>query len=667
MDSLIVFEQFIELRKAVLWVIHHWTADIDENVSIFETNIRILGGLISTHLFIDNDRTLWLTSYDSDTFDIATIDRNTLNYCYTTTHTGMHSPNDIICINCAYYMYSAYFFDCFYNGELLSQALDLAERILPAFVLSKTNIPFGTVNLRHGVPPNETTVVCTACAGSFLLEFGVLSVLSDEWVFYKHAKLAAMKLFHARNMDTNLVGKHINNLNGVWTQTDSSLGTFIDSYLEYLLKAYFVFFDDDLLLMFNTLWSASWYHLNHKFNYNSTWYTEVRVSDGQQTSLNHDTFASFWPGLLSLTGNLRLATNYLDSMISVIVEEYQFMPELFDLSKHKPIKNSKQYFLRPEFIESLYHVFGVTRDEYYLDTAWNLIRNINDTARVHCGYATIENIENHQLRNSMDSFWMSETLKYAYLMFNIENEEHFLFRDEQYKDMMFTTEGHLLPLNIVHKIWNAQLKQNNETKHAFFKRFHWWNLEKFWDQMFDQLRKGNKLKFMKSRMDAQEESKYRKINLLKNFFKYIGNDQILYNEYQRIFIKKETNPLHWDIDKLRQFKSNTYDAVTTRDIDRNIFYKKTFENTKYDDEWVQMGQSAFWDCGQMTEVVKDGVENVFRSWSLHICDSYVHSKCWIHRMMTTRLVGYNFDSELYITGLSFFRLSVSLFTAKKKK
>ena len=48
------------------------------------------------------------------------------------------------------------------------------------------------------------------------------------------------------------------------------------------------------------------------------------------------------------------------------------------------------------------------------------------------------------------------------------------------------------------------------------------------------------------------------MNLLKNFFKFIGNDLILYDEFQRMNIKKETNPLYWDVDKLKYFKDNIY-------------------------------------------------------------------------------------------------------------
>ena len=222
----------------MLWVIRHWSPDIDENVSIFETNIRILGGLLSTHIFLDNDPSLWLTTYDEpggNGSDDVHLSSDALQFCFEDHLRRDYDPNHLICLRCD--SASIYFFECYYNGELLDLAVDLGERLLPAFAVSKTGLPFGTVNLRHGVPEKETTVVCTACAGTFLLEFGVLSLLTDRWGdFYKMAKRAAVKLFHARNVDTNLVGKHIDNLNGIWTQSDCSLGTFIDSYLEYLLK-----------------------------------------------------------------------------------------------------------------------------------------------------------------------------------------------------------------------------------------------------------------------------------------------------------------------------------------------------------------------------------------------------------------------------------------------
>lgn len=66
-----------------------------------------------------------------------------------------------------------------YTDQLLIMAKDLGNRLLPAFKTA-TQIPYGTVNLRHGVPPGETPETCTACGGTFILEFGTLSVLTGD-------------------------------------------------------------------------------------------------------------------------------------------------------------------------------------------------------------------------------------------------------------------------------------------------------------------------------------------------------------------------------------------------------------------------------------------------------------------------------------------------------
>lgn len=39
-------------------------------------------------------------------------------------------------------------------------------------------MPYGTVNLRYGVPEGETSITCTAGVGTFILEFGTLSRLT---------------------------------------------------------------------------------------------------------------------------------------------------------------------------------------------------------------------------------------------------------------------------------------------------------------------------------------------------------------------------------------------------------------------------------------------------------------------------------------------------------
>ena len=65
------------------------------------------------------------------------------------------------------------------NGPLLRLAEDVAKRLIIAFD-TPTGMPYGTINLRHGIPLGETTVTCTAGIGTFILEFGTLSRLTGD-------------------------------------------------------------------------------------------------------------------------------------------------------------------------------------------------------------------------------------------------------------------------------------------------------------------------------------------------------------------------------------------------------------------------------------------------------------------------------------------------------
>lgn len=96
-------------------------------------------------------------------------------------------------------------------------------------------MPYGTVNLRYGVPENETPITCTAGVGTFLVEFCALSRLTGDPIFEDKAMKAVIALHESRSK-IGLVGNHINVEDGKWTATDSGIGGGVDSYFEYLVK-----------------------------------------------------------------------------------------------------------------------------------------------------------------------------------------------------------------------------------------------------------------------------------------------------------------------------------------------------------------------------------------------------------------------------------------------
>jgi hypothetical protein len=56
LDTLAIMGNASEFERMVNWCIAHIDFDIDETVSVFETNIRALGGLISAHLLAIDPR-----------------------------------------------------------------------------------------------------------------------------------------------------------------------------------------------------------------------------------------------------------------------------------------------------------------------------------------------------------------------------------------------------------------------------------------------------------------------------------------------------------------------------------------------------------------------------------------------------------------------------------
>ena len=76
---------------------------------------------------------------------------------------------------------------------------------------------------------------CTACAGTLLLEFGVLSRLTGDPQYEARARAATERLFDMRS-PAGLLGNTLNVDTGAWVRRDSGVGAGIDSYYEYLLK-----------------------------------------------------------------------------------------------------------------------------------------------------------------------------------------------------------------------------------------------------------------------------------------------------------------------------------------------------------------------------------------------------------------------------------------------
>jgi mannosidase alpha-like ER degradation enhancer 2 len=253
LDMLAILGDSQGFTEGIEWILRNMrNFDIDSNVSVFETNIRVLGGLLSAHLIAGN----------------ATLRM----------------------------------FRGVYDGGLLGLAVDLADRLLVAFD-TPTRLPFGTVNLRRGVPKGESRVVCAACAAPFSLEFGLLSVLTGNPVYEATAKEAAEKLWSKRGATLGLLSTHLEIDNGAWVlQTTAGLGGDIDSAYEYFYKAGVAFNDERYLHMFNESFASIQKSLRVEGD-DYLYYVDSDLVSGVKI-LNLRSLAAFWPGILAQVGKV---------------------------------------------------------------------------------------------------------------------------------------------------------------------------------------------------------------------------------------------------------------------------------------------------------------------------------------------------------------------------
>lgn len=367
LDTLAVMGNYTEFQRVVNLITTRANFDANINVSVFETNIRIIGGLLSAHLL----------SYKA----------------------GVEVDPGWPC-----------------NGPLLQLAEDVARRLLVAFDTT-TGMPYGTVNLRHGVPEGETSVTCTAGVGTFILELGTLSRLTGDPLYEEVAMNALHALYNHRS-PIGLVGNHIDVKTGRWTAQDAGIGAGVDSYYEYLVKGAILFQKPELMHMFREGQVSI-----DKYLRRDDWHLWVSMSKGVVTLPVFQSLEAYWPGVLSLIGDIDTGMKSLHNYHQVW-KQYGFTPEFYNIPQGEVGVNRESYPLRPELIESVMYLYRATGDPYLLEVGKDILRSIQHSAKTPCGYATIKDVRDHRKEDRMESFFLAETTKYLYLLFDPDNFIH---------------------------------------------------------------------------------------------------------------------------------------------------------------------------------------------------------------------------------------------------
>lgn len=428
MDNFIImgdkerFEKYVQLIKD-----NYKDFAIDSTIQVFETNIRLLGSLLTSHLYaIDPRRGFKIEGYD---------------------------------------------------GFLLNLAYDLGKRLVVTFSHIKEDMNFGAddlekyftfnyprTNLLKG-PHNLSTKLkseqCTAGITSLTLEFSLLSRLTNDTIFEDISRRAVLD-FWGRRSSLDLVSMSFDTTTRSSPGTITGIGASIDSFYEYALK-YAILFDDDI---FYDIWKTSYKALLTHSQNRIGIFTNLDVNTGMQVTEWIDSLAAFFPGLQVLGGDLKNAIK-LHKIYFKLWNNYRAVPERWnylplrsegyfqylerpyqdgdliygldeELTNEVLVKNSvglEWYPLRPELIESTYHLYRATKDVFYLRLGEDFLEALRMYYLAPCGFSGLLHIVNDQRQDRQESFVLSETLKYLYLLFDVDNKV-------QSGNTVFTTEGH---------------------------------------------------------------------------------------------------------------------------------------------------------------------------------------------------------------------------------
>lgn len=365
-DTMILMGLKTEAAKAKQLILDSLSFDRNIEVQAFETTIRLLGGLLSAYQ-LDGDK------------------------------------------------------------RFLVLAEDLGRRLLPIYN-TPTGMPYRFVHLQTG--KIRDSLNNPAEIGTALLEFGTLSKLTGNPIYYSKAKNALVQLYNRRS-SIGLVGTWINVETGEWTDKTSHIGGAIDSYYEYLIKAWLLFGDRDC----KTMWDASITAINSYVadtTHDRLWYGQVDMETGKRIGTTFGSLEAFFPAVLCLSGDIERAKSLEESCFTMW-NLYGIEPEEIDYSTMKV--TLKRYYLRPEIIESSYYLQHFTHEEKYQRMGETFFNSLVKYCRTDDAYAMLDDVVTKEKSDWMESFFFAETLKYLYLLFAPEETLPF-------DRVIFNTEAH---------------------------------------------------------------------------------------------------------------------------------------------------------------------------------------------------------------------------------
>ncbi|KAM7471946.1 hypothetical protein LguiA_010129 [Lonicera macranthoides] len=411
LDTLYIMGLDDQFQRAREWVANSLDFNKNYDASVFETTIRVVGGLLSAY-------------------------------------------------------------DLSGDKIFLEKARDIADRLFPAWN-TPSGIPYNFINLAHGNAHNPGWTggdSILADSGTEQLEFIALSQRTGDPKYQQKVENVITELNKTFPAD-GLLPIYINPDRGTTSYSTITFGAMGDSFYEYLLKVWIQGNKTAAVKHYRDMWEISMKGLSSLVRRSTpSSFTYICEKTGSSLTDKMDELACFAPGMLAL-GSTGYGPDDSKKFLS-LAEELAWTCYNFYQSTPTKLAGENYFFragqdmsvgtswniLRPETVESLFYLWRLTGNKTYQEWGWNIFQAFEKNSRTESGYVGLKDVNSGIKDNKMQSFFLAETLKYLYLLFSPSTV---IPLDE----WVFNTEAH--PLRIVTRLGQQEqsgAKEDGQTR-----------------------------------------------------------------------------------------------------------------------------------------------------------------------------------------------------------
>jgi hypothetical protein len=440
------------IKKAM---IHAWSGykkyafGADELLPLSKLPQENWGGIGAT--LVDALDTLWLMGMKDEFWEARDWVRDSLSFSnvgeVSVFETTIRSLGGLL---------SAY--DLSGDPVFLEKADDLGSRLLHAFD-SPNGIPYGYTELNGTKSHNgwSGNVARIVEAGSLQVEFRYLAHMTKKQIYSKTASYVVDRLIDNQpqsGLFPFFVQNDVTEIN--FNQSSKvTLGAMGDSMYEYMLKTWLQGGAKERKL--RSMFDKSMDGVHEKLVQRSIPDGLTYVASLEGDTLDHtmDHLACFMGGLWALGAytnpeglNSSQAQRDLANGKAMAYTCYQMYalsptglsPEIIRFEGPDFLMEDPNYMLRPETVESLFILNYLTGDPVYREWGWEIFQAIERFCRTDIAYGQIRDVSDVGVTpiDKLESYFFAETMKYLFLLFDPETPIDIL------NTHVFNTEAHPL-------------------------------------------------------------------------------------------------------------------------------------------------------------------------------------------------------------------------------